>query len=243
MSALQIVANSFFVMPNTPVPFGASGGTPPYAFNIFQGGAGGSINPSTGLYQAPPNFGIDNVQVTDSLGATSTVKIQIDSAIQLVCDVIQNQLNLQQGQVYLYNQKINIPTDSRLYVAVGIISCKPFSNTNKYDGSGSNSNAVQSTNFQALLSIDILSRGLDALNRKEEIIMALMSNYAESQQEINGFYIGKISSGFVNLSDIDGAAIPYRFNISVNIQYQITKTVGVAYFDTFTMPPSVTEDE
>jgi hypothetical protein len=38
---------------------------------------------------------------------------------------------------------------------------------------------------------------------------------------------------FVNLSMIDGDAIPYRFNISVNMQYFVRKVKAVAYFDDF----------
>lgn len=237
MSAVQLLSNSLAVLPNVPTPFDASGGTPPYTFTVLEGGAGGSID-SDGLYTAPAGYGIDIVQVEDSLGSFAQTKIVVDSPIQLMCDIIQNQMGLSPGQVYVYNQKINIPTDNKIYIAVGVISCKPFSNSNKSYGVGSGFQSIQSTNFQATLSVDILSKSIDALNRKEEIILALMSQYSETQQELNGFYIAKISSAFVNLSEIDGAAIPYRFNISINIQYQITKTQPVDYFDSF-QPDSV----
>lgn len=87
----------------------------------------------------------------------------------------------------------------------------------------------------ATLDIDIISRGPEARDRKEEIILALNSIYAQSQQEGNSFYIGKLppSARFVNLSNIDGAAIPYRFRISVNLQYAFVKSKAIDYFDTF----------
>jgi hypothetical protein len=86
----------------------------------------------------------------------------------------------------------------------------------------------------AVTDIDIISKGPAARDRKEEIILAFNSNYAQQQQDANSFYIGKISTGFLNLSDIDGAAIPYRYRISVNMQYAFQKASPVSRFDTFT---------
>lgn len=242
-AALQLLYNSLAVAPNVPIPFSAAGGTTPYSFNVLPGGAGGTIDPVTGLYTAPPTYGSDTVQVADSLGNTAIARVNIDPAILLVCDIIQNQMGLGPNQVYLYNQKINIPTDSLLYIAVGVVSCKPFGNSNApSDFSGSSLDSGQSTNFQATLSLDVFSRDLEALNRKEELIMALYSNYSQQQQELNGFYIARLPMNFLNLSEIDGAAILYRFNISVNIQYQVTKTTAAEYYNTFTMPPTVDTD-
>lgn len=238
MSAIQLLSNSLALAPNTIIPFSAQGGTGPYTFTVLDGGVGGSVNPVTGLYSAPSGYGFDLLQVEDSLGDFINARILVGSYLQLVCDIIQKSMGLNEGQVYLYNQKIDIPTDSQIYIAVGVISCKPFGNTKTSDGSGLGFRNIQSTNFQSLLSIDILSRSIEALNRKEELLMALNSQYSQTQQELNGFYIARLSSAFANLSEVDGAAIPYRFNISVNVQYQITKTTPVDYFDSF-QPVSV----
>lgn len=222
---------------NLTLPFGATGGTAPYTFSVLGGGIGGTINSSTGLYTSPGITGTDTIKVVDHAGATAQTTITVGNAIELFCDIISNQMSLSQGQVYLWNQKINIPIDSRLYIAVGILSCKPFGNSNTLDTNG---NSILSVNMQAMLSLDILSRGPDARDRKEEIILALQSNYAQSQQELNSFYIGKLSTNFVNLSEIDGAAIPYRFNLSIPIQYFITKTQAIQYYNTFPTSQVVT---
>lgn len=230
--------------------FLATGGTPPYTYSVRQIplGAGGQINSSTGIYTAPnvvngglfgpPKQLYDTIQVNDSAGAFAIANILVGTPLLLFCEIIQNCLNLANGRVYLWDQKMAQPTDSGLYVAISVLSCKPFSNTNKYDGSGANSNADQSVNMYALLSVDIISRDAEARDRKEEIILALNSNYAQAQQEANSFYIGKLPPGgqFVNLSEQDGAAIPYRFNISVALQYFYTKTSAVPSFGSFQTP-------
>lgn len=215
---------------NLTVPFSGLGGTAPYTYSVLPGGAGGTIDSSTGLYASPQNLGIDTIQTLDAVGDKALSQILVGTPLELVCDIIQNQMRLRQGQVYLWDQKISPPNDSRLYVILGVLTCKPFGNTNSHDADG---NSIQSINMSTMLSIDIFSRGPAARDRKEEVLMALNSDYAESQQELNSFRVFPLSQSFVNLSEIEGAAIPYRFNVGVMVQYFVTKQNPINYYDAF----------
>lgn len=229
---MNVLQNATAMAPNLTLPFSGNGGVAPYTYSIVAGGIGGTINASTGLYTSPNTTGIDKVRVTDSASTTAQASILVGSPIQLFCDILQNEMSLKSNQIWLWDQKVNIPTDSNLYIAVAMLTCKPFGNSNRfYDGSD-----TESVNMHATLSVDILSRSTTALDRKEEVVMALMSQYAQSQQELNSFYIGKIPTSFKNLSEIDGAAIPYRYNVDVAIQYFVTKTKAVSYFSSFQTP-------
>lgn len=227
---MLLTATATAISPGLTSSFLASGGTAPYTYSIKTSGAGGSINSSTGIYTAPDTMSNlpDVIEAQDSLGSTAELSIMVGNHLLLFCDIIKEGMDLDSSQVYVYNQKINIPTDSKMYVAVGVQSCKPYSNSLSYDASGY---AIQSTNFQSTVSIDIMSRGTDARDRKEEIIMALNSHYSIQQQERNSFSIGRIPTSFTNLSEVEGSAIPYRFNISVNLQYFVKKTSETAYYD------------
>lgn len=246
---LQISVTAMAPLTSTIVA--GNGGTPPYTYSVLPGGAGGSIVAVGGeaRYTAPvalnpdPRLQVDTLKVVDSLGAEATAQIKIADALLLFCEVLQRELGLANGRVYLYNQKIMQPTDNGLYIAVGVLNCKPFGNTNKPDSSGEGLKSGQSVNMVATLSVDIISRDTSALLRKEEVIMALNSTYAQLQQERNSFLIGQLPPGtqFVNLSEIDGAAIPYRFNISVNIQYFARKVQAIDYFDEFSEVQVTTE--
>ena len=252
MSALALTQNKTALGVNLSASFLGTGGTPPYTYLVRPNGAGGTIGASSGIYTAPalvnggsygpPKKIYDIIQVNDSAGALATSQILVGNPLLLFCDIIQNQLGLANGRVYLWDQKILEPTDSGLYIAVSVLSCKPFSNQNYFDGSSSNSNSDQAVNMAATLQIDIISRDTEARDRKEEVLMALNSNYSQSQQEANSFYIGKLPPGsqFVNLSAQDGAAIPYRFNIAATMQYFVTKVVPVQSFTTFQTPTIVT---
>lgn len=237
-----IVASSYTaVAPNRVVGFLASGGTAPYTYSVLPDGAGGSINSTTGVYTAPalvnpdPAKAFDVIVATDMLNVTAQTPLLVADALGLFCEILQNEMGLSNGRVYLWDQKLMQPKDSGLYIAVGVVTCKPFGNTVKPDTSGGGVNEIQSVNMMATLSIDLISRSTEALRRKEEALMALASYYSQSQQQANSFFVGKLPPGtqFANLSTIDGAAIPYRFNIAINIQYFVTKIKSTPYFDDF----------
>lgn len=232
---IAITPSPATVNQNNTVTFVATGGTAPYVYSLVSGI--GSIGAATGIYTAPPQTGVAVVRVTDALLATVDAAVTINSPLTLFCDLLQQEMGLAAGQVYLWDQKLNIPNDERLYIAVGVISAKPYANNRFLDVSGPGILEVLSTNMQATISIDVISRGPDARDRKEEVILALNSIRSIQYQEANGILIAPHTSSFVNLSEIDGAAIPYRFNLSLNLQYKISKTKAVPYYDQFQVPP------
>ncbi len=236
--ALTIGSNATAVGPNITASFLASGGTGPYTYSVRSGGAGGTINSSSGIYTAPATVGatpaqyIDIIQAVDTLGNIGLAQIMVGYPINLLCDIIQNQMGLAQGRVYLWDQKLFQPADNGLYIAVSIQRCKPIGSSNEHD---SNGNSIQWVSMYALVDLDIISRGPAARDQKELVILALNSDYSQYQQAANGFYVSPLPVGsqFTNLSNIDGSAIPYRFKISVAMQYQYTKTTAQPYYNSF----------
>lgn len=239
--ALSVLQNATAVAAGITTYFAGSGGTAPYTYFVKAGGAGGTINSSSGLYTAPsevspePARAFDTIIVRDALNVTAYAKILVTTPLGLFCDIIENQMAIP-GRVWFWDQKIMQPTDSDLYVAVSVMSLKPFGNNKSYDPtSGLVSKPVVYTG--ATLDIDIISRGTAARDRKEEVLWALNSDYSERQQEANSFHISRLPGGrFINLSQIDGAAIPYRFKISMNVQYAARGSVEVNYYDQFEAP-------
>lgn len=236
--SLTLLQNNTAMTVNLTTPFQGVGGVEPYAYSVTPGGVGGSIDSTTGIYTSPNALGDDQIVVTDSMLATAMATIRVLSPLELFCDVIQQGMGLADGRIWMYDQKVNEPKDSSLYIVVQVLVPKVFGSSTKLDNAG---NTVQGVNVGATLSVDIKSRSTEALLRKEEVIMALSSSYAESQMELNSFYIAPITSAFVNISQLDGAAAPYRFNLSVNIQYFVKKTTAVAYYDTYQAVAVTTE--
>lgn len=239
--SLALSANTLALAPGLITYFGASGGTEPYAYSVLPGGAGGTIHPTTGLYTAPIGVtGVDVVQAEDDDGALITADMLVGNPLELFCDVIQQELGLANGRVILWDQKFNMPKDSGLVIAVQCANPKGFGNIVRYTPSGGMT-AEQNVNMQARLDVNIMSRGPAARDRKEEVLLAFTSTYSQKQQETNGFSIARLSNAFVDISQVDGGAIPYRFVISVNIQYSFKKSKAVDYFDDYATPTVETE--
>lgn len=229
---MRILVNTNRLILNGRTRFGATDGVEPYTFSV-SGGNSGTIDAASGIYTAPPRSGVFTITATDANGDSDSIDIVVMSHLKLFCDIIQQEMGLENDQVYIYNQKFDIPPDERLYVAIGVNQIKPFGSRNFHDGSGAGLESQQYGSFQANLSINIMSRNTDALERKEEVLLALNSTYSEQQQNNNSFYVAPLTSSFANLSQVEGAAIPFRFNISVNIQYAIKKTRSVNFYSEF----------
>lgn len=241
---LSIIQTYSACGPGLNVSFSGVGGTEPYTYSIISSptAAGGTINSSSGIYTSPSsvpasvNNAYDVIQVADSLSNIATSQILIASPLFLFCDILQTSLGLPNGRVYTWDQKLIEPKDYNLYIAVSVMNSKPFGNTNYFNGE--TNQTIQSINMLDNLQIDLISRGPAARDNRANILMALNSTYAEQQQEFNSFYIGKLPYGgnFNNLSQIDGAAIPYRFQIQVTLQYFVQLVQSVNYYDTFNQP-------
>jgi hypothetical protein len=236
--ALTLAQTLTAVAPGIISSFQGIGGVSPYSYSVRNNGAGGSIN-SSGIYTAPAQMGTslqtlyDVIQVVDNVGAVAISKILVANPVFLLCDIIQTQLGLASDHVFLWDQKLFSPTDSSLWVAVSVPKLKPFGNNISYDSSG---NKIQVGNFLALVDVDIFSRGSAARDQKELVVLAIMSDYSIQQQEANSFTIGRLPTEFRNLSEIDGAAIPYRYNISFQMQYAASTSGPTSYFNQFANP-------
>lgn len=242
--SLQLLQNYTAMALNCTMPFAAIEGTPPYVYSVLPGGVGGSIDSNTGLYTSP-NFVptvvgavlTDTVQVLDSADNTATATILCGNILNLVVDIIQTSMGLAQDQVYVYNQKYQIPNDNRIYIAVGILNSKPFGNGVALpDGSGSGLIITQTVNMRSVLSIYMLSRGPDALYQQPQLVMALNSNYSISQQQFCSFKIFPISNSLVSVSQGDGSAIPYVYNMACTAIYFVSNAQSVPYYSVFSEP-------
>lgn len=244
---LVVLQTATAVVPGMVASFWSSGGTGPYTFVVLPGGAGGAIDASTGAYTAPAAASsdidrqYDMIQVTDSAAATGQTEILVGTPIQLVREILMQELGLADDHCYFWDQKIMQPKDETLYVAISMPSCKPFANVNRIQGEDLNGETPQYINMSATVEFDLISRSMAALDRKEEVLLALNSTYALQQQDANSFWLAKLSSSFLNLSNIDGAAIPYRYKIALAMQFVVQQSKAADYFTGFATPTIVVD--
>jgi hypothetical protein len=109
-------------------------------------------------------------------------------------------------------------------------SGKPLSNIRKFD-SLTNEEVQTVTTFD-FFDIDITSKDRTAIDRKEEVLMALNSSYSEDLQSLNNIKIFKLGA-IQDLSFIEAASALKRFRISGIVSNIKTKRTAVNYYDKF----------
>lgn len=222
---LSLTVSSPYINLGSKIRFEAIGGSEPYSYEVSEGG--GSID-ADGIYTASGSkIERIKIKVTDNIGSIKFSTVSVATYLHLIAHIIRTELSLDSDQVYIYNQKINIPTDDKLYVAVILENTKVISSSSKFND-GVEYRAVASFNT---VKIDILSKTTEALIRKDEVISSLRGIFSQRVQNSNTFKIADIPSSAANISQVDGSAIPYRFNISINVTAVSKSEKSVDYYN------------
>ena len=205
----------------------ASGGVEPYAFTVLSGGVGGTVS-GDGVYSAPfSKVGMDTIQVEDSLGDKATLQVFVGTALHLVADIVRKFMGLGDQYVYIMNQKIVPVTDDKVRIAVSSLAPKSFGTSKGYEGN----DEVISTSILLPVDITIYSKTTEAMIRKEEVIAALQSDYSQRQQSFNAFSIGRLPFAMATIGNVEGASIPFAYNLSFNVKYTSTIKRNTSFFD------------
>lgn len=151
-------------------------------------------------------------------------------SIDLIRDIILHQLgDAYEERINIYNQKFKIPPDENLFVVIEYKGTKILSSRNIYDAA---LGEIQELNTQEMVSIGVFSRNLQALQKKELVVMALHSMYSQQVQEENSFHIARIAP-IQDVSYLEGSAMLYRFDISVVLQAWYENLTTFDYYNKF----------
>ena len=215
---------------NREITIGVSGHTQPVTYEL-----NGQLGPNNRLqrisssnvsrvqtyfFKSAPDFDItDTLRFYNPVDDEAIIEIRTDGPLAIITDIIKTQLELDNDQVYIYNQEVNIPQDGRLYIVVGFLGITPYSYNSEIVCEGNDMFEVSAINSVYQVEINIFSKGEQALFRKEEVLLALRSQYSQNQQVLNGMSVSRTPTQLVNLSPIEGPAILYRFNMTFNMHY------------------------
>ena len=158
--------------------------------------------------------------------------------IKVVANILQARLGLKDEQVMLYNQKIDIPPDERLYLVLAVLGSKTFATKTKYENDPVSDvlTEVQTTNRQEIYSIRMRSWSNEARTRNWEVSPALKSTLAQQQMEQASISIGYLPTSMNDISRLEGTAIlnEYALTIRALVSYEIGQPVD--YFGQFATP-------
>ena len=154
--------------------------------------------------------------------------------IKQICKILQNSLNLADSQIWIYNQKRDIPNDFGIYFVVSYTGQKIIGNTRREIPTPNGLVEYQSVHNLANFAVDLFSRGSGIRDMRDKTIMALNSTYSQQIQEAHGFQIARNSFSVTNTSEIEGVAELNRYTIAFNVTYMSETSKSIDYYDTFT---------
>ncbi len=168
---------------------------------------------------------------------TAVVAPMKPRTLNLLVGLIRDYMGLAPDQVVIYNQKWRIPSDSRIYVTVGLVAQKPYAsvreNVEFTDDKGSGLKEVVTLNSQETISLNFYSKSQDALLRKDEVIMALGSTAAQQLCEANSIKLGQLPISMVDVSALEGVARLNRYVATVNALVARSQERIIQYYDNF----------
>lgn len=148
-------------------------------------------------------------------------------------EILIAELPISSERVNLYNQKFKIPPDKGMYVVIERGPSKVISSQSRPVPDTEGLVEEMEVYSRDTYIVGVFSQSLEAMDRKEEVVMALGSIYAEQVQEKYSFKIAR-NMPIEDLSFLEGAAILYRFNVTVQVFSSKKKTVRREFYDTFT---------
>lgn len=160
--------------------------------------------------------------------------ISINGAPQTTMDIIRliliNQMCLAQDRVNIYDNKWVTPDYEEMFIVVEYRSGKNIGNNRRFinESDFQVPIEVQTVNMLEKIVVGVFSRNDEAQLRKEEVLMAIMSSYAQLMQENFAFKICR-SADIEDLSVLEGAAMLKRYDIELSVYAWYTRTIKPGY--------------
>jgi hypothetical protein len=166
---------------------------------------------------------------------------EVRETILVVAELIQSQMQLENGVVSIYNQRRKLGKGRGLQVDVALLGNRPFSVRSRSVNDPARPDLVerQCANEQETIQVDVFSYDDSARLRRIEVLFALTGVAAQQACEKYAMKIARVPASFVDLSEGEGAGRLNRFALTFNVLrgYSIERTVET--FSTFTIPPQL----
>ena len=138
--------------------------------------------------------------------------------VKIICQIIKDFMQLDSGQIWIYNQDYKIPNTTGLFVIVSLLGTRPYGlRQNEIENQDGSMSEEQTLNAISQYQIDIQSKDNSARLRKEEVLFALTSNLSQQLQEQYFFRIAKIPNSFENTSLTEEPSMYTKFSLTLNV--------------------------
>lgn len=153
--------------------------------------------------------------------------------LKTVCDILKVGMNLQDDQIWIYNQKVDIPNDKRLYVVVSLKSETVIGNNIEEKSVSSREDEVVWSNVVSDIGIELFSYNVNALNRRYDVLSSMRSTYSVQKQEELNCNIGRRPIAFFDSSFLAPSAKLYSFYFMYRLTHVENSARPIEYYDDF----------
>lgn len=161
------------------------------------------------------------------------------NTLQVLADIIKKSVGLTDDQIWIYNQRHNIPSTSGLFVVISRVALKIYGNNSVQSGDTLSTGQW----CQESLAINLLSKNLEAVERVPEVLGALVSPLSVFVQQQTGISIAKVPQSVVDTSSLEGAGMLFRTTITLQVLSAYEQTSGATFFDPNTVQFQLEETE
>lgn len=151
------------------------------------------------------------------------------TSMDLIRMILVNQFSdIDQSHINIYDEKWKIPPYEDLFMTVEYRSGKCLANRNTFVSTGGDPLEYQDVNMLENIVVGVFSRDRSSTQRKEEVLMGIMSSYAQSLQEKYSFKIARIGN-IEDLSALEASAMLKRYDISLMVYAWYEKVITPGY--------------
>ena len=152
--------------------------------------------------------------------------------LKTVCDILKVGMNLEKDQIWIYNQKVDIPNDKRLYVVVSLKKETVIGNNIENKDSEGMEEVVWS-NIVSDIGIELFSYNVNALNSRYKVLSSMRSTYSVQKQEELNCNIGRRPTAFFDSSFMSPTARLYSFYYEYKITHVENSAKDIEFYDDF----------
>lgn len=156
----------------------------------------------------------------------------MNSTLDVIKQIIDEQMNMPVGRVFAYNSNVNLPEDSELFIPLYYAERKPIANNSKMVTTAQGVEEHQSINMVEDVIIALISRDTSARDRVQEVFLALNSYYSRNLQAVNKLHISWIGEAY-DKSFLEATSMLNRFDIRIRVFRSYEKINNIDYYDTF----------
>lgn len=152
--------------------------------------------------------------------------------LKTVCDILKVGMKLENDQIWIYNQKIDIPNDKRLYVVVSLKNEEVIGNNIETKDTEGMEEVVWS-NIVTDIGIELFSYNVNALNNRYKVLSSMRSTYSVQKQEELNFNIGRRPTAFFDSSFASPTARLYSYYFEYRITHVENSAKDIEFYDDF----------